>query len=138
MKIALVSVRKFDPCFPISLLCLHAYLKQRQPHHTIEIVDAAFEDPLNRILKGRYDLIGIGAMTGDYETATRLAKAIREQRPVPIILGGTHISKLPESFRDCFDVGVMGEGEEPLCELVSLYEKMTAPGPKEFAAISGL
>ena len=138
MKIALISVRNFDPCFPISLLCLHAYLKHRQPHHAVEIIDAAFEDPLERILNGGYDLVGLGAMTGDYETATRLAKAIRAQQSVPIVLGGTHISKLPESFRDCFDVGVLGEGEEPLCQLVSLYERTRNPGPKEFAAIPGL
>ena len=138
MKIALVSVRSFDPCFPTGLLCLHAYLKANNPDHQIDIIEAAFENPLQRIQEGSYDLVGISAMTSDYETATVLAQGIRASLTIPIVIGGVHISKLPESFRDCFDVGVIGEGEEPLCELIALYEKTAKPIPEQFQAIAGL
>jgi radical SAM superfamily enzyme YgiQ (UPF0313 family) len=139
MKIALVSVRPVDPCFPISLLCLQAYLKRYVPGVTIDIIDAAFEKPLDRIIGGNYDLIGISAMSAEYESAALLAKNIRlcETKPL-IVVGGVHITKLPESFRDCFDLGIMGEGEEPLSKLIVLLETNPHPSPDDLLKIPGL
>lgn len=42
---------------------------------------------------------------------------------VPIIIGGTHISTLPHSMKPCFDIGVIGEAEETILELMKYYEK---------------
>jgi anaerobic magnesium-protoporphyrin IX monomethyl ester cyclase len=139
MKIALLGTRKeTDSCFPIGLLSLAAFLKKFQPHHQIDIIEAAFEDPIKKAIEGQYDLVGITAMTPHYETATQYAKSIKATVNVPIILGGVHISKLPESLRDCFDVGVIGEGEQTFCELVALFERNPNAGPADLANIQGL
>jgi len=41
----------------------------------------------------------------------------------PVVLGGVHISTLPESLRPCFDIGVIGEGEETLTELADRMDR---------------
>ena len=138
MKIALINITDANSWFQIGLLCLQAYLKRQMPQHQVDIIEALFENPVRRVLAEKYDLVGISAMTAHYEAASLLAREIRAVSNAPIILGGVHISKLPESLRPCFDVGVVGEGEDTLCELVALYETSTTPSADQLAAINGL
>ena len=44
---------------------------------------------------------------------------------VPVIIGGAHVSALPQETMayDCFDVGVIGEGDYTTLELVKHIEK---------------
>ena len=108
---------------PLGLISIASYFKQRFLHHQIEIVDINFENPINKIFYSHYDLIGISSMTVQYEKATALARKVKDKSNIPIIIGGAHISTLPFSLRDCFDIGVIGEGEETFCNIVDLYEK---------------
>lgn len=137
MRIALLNLRDLDPCVPTSLLCLHAFVRARHPDVEVDIIDAGFGDPREAVLRGGYDLVGISAMTAEYEAATEFAWWAKKL-DIPIVVGGVHISKLPESLRSCFTVGVMGEGEEPLCDLITLYKRKSHPDPSDFAAIPGL
>jgi anaerobic magnesium-protoporphyrin IX monomethyl ester cyclase len=124
--------------FPVGLMSLAALLKRRFPQHQVEIVDSSFEDPYERITASKYDLIGLSSMTIEYEGATRLAKRLKEAIATPLIIGGVHVSTLPNSLRACFDVGVVGEGEETCCDVVSLYEAGTKPSPSLLRTIPGL
>ncbi len=69
------------------------------------------------------DLIGITAVTISINNAAQLAKYIKEKRfQSPIILGGPHVTAVPEETLNRFpefDFAVIGEGEETLLELVS-------------------
>ena len=47
----------------------------------------------------------------------RLAKKYN----LPVIVGGVHISMSPASLTEDMDVGVLGEGEETICDLVKLF-----------------
>jgi anaerobic magnesium-protoporphyrin IX monomethyl ester cyclase len=40
-----------------------------------------------------------------------------------VIIGGVHISFLPSSFKKCFDLGIVGEGELPLYHFMNLFMK---------------
>jgi len=63
----------------------------------------------------------MNAMTVNYGAAIGFAKNYKIKKSIPIIIGGVHISILPESFNECFDVGVIGEGEETFSELIELF-----------------
>jgi len=46
-------------------------------------------------------------------------------------MGGAHISAMPDALTDDMDVGVVGEGEETLAELMKLYEREKTFANKE-------
>jgi radical SAM superfamily enzyme YgiQ (UPF0313 family) len=83
------------------------------------------------------DLIGITYLStkkGSVETLTRMAKSLFPD--VPVVLGGSHPSFLPESSLEQTgaDFVVMGEGEETLADLIRRIEA----GDTRYADIPGL
>ena len=73
------------------------------------------------------DMVGITAMTPQVKEARAVAERIKAMLPdVPIVLGGVHATLLPRQTLqkfNCFDILVIGEGEETIVELVSRLEK---------------
>ena len=91
------------------------------------MVDASCpERPLDRIVNEVLSLdpafVGISAATMAIASASRLAMYLKAANSsVKIILGGPHISAVPEMTMkryDSFDIGVLGEGEETLIDLL--------------------
>jgi anaerobic magnesium-protoporphyrin IX monomethyl ester cyclase len=126
LKIALVSLQKdAERVPPVGLVYLASFLteKVRIPRENIKIIDKNFDDITSEILRFKPDLIGISAMTVQYQNAIELATGLKKMSPAPIIVGGVHISTLPSSLKKCFDVGVIGEGEQTLSELFELFLK---------------
>lgn len=68
----------------------------------------------------RPDFVGISSGTVDFGKATRLAGALKRSLDAPIIIGGPHVSAVPDDAMrsGSFDVGVVGEGEETIVELL--------------------
>jgi radical SAM superfamily enzyme YgiQ (UPF0313 family) len=65
------------------------------------------------------DVIAISSTSQDYGMAQQIASSAKEKNPKIItILGGHHVSYLPESMSEQFDIGVLGEGEETFSVLV--------------------
>ena len=60
-----------------------------------------------------------------YPVIKRVAKKIKRELNVPIIVGGIHATALPEVLikEDCFDMLCIGEGEEAMAELLEKMEK---------------
>lgn len=75
--------------------------------HHIEIIDEIFE-PVN--FDEPVDLVGITAMTYMAPRAYEIADAFR-QRGVPVVMGGIHVSSLPEEAKQHADAVVIGEAE---------------------------
>ncbi|MCX5855779.1 MAG: radical SAM protein [Deltaproteobacteria bacterium] len=123
LKIALLSVVDRISTIPYGLVSIATYLEKMNPSHETRIFDRAVHNIKKEILKFNPDIIGIGSMTLFYETAKEVAGEIREycSNTLPIIIGGVHITTLPQSFHRCFDIGVIGEGEITFYELVELY-----------------
>lgn len=118
MRAALVNlVRTRFSSLPIGLMSLAAFARRR---HAVEIIESDAGDPHAQLCAaGPYDVIGISAMTVEYERATRLARQIKVSHPAArIVIGGVHISTLPESFRPCFDLALPGEGERKFLDLL--------------------
>ncbi len=72
------------------------------------------------------DILGISATTPTFGSCLLTAQMFKKSLPkVPVIIGGAHVSALPQETMayDCFDVGVIGEGDYTTLELVKHIEK---------------
>ena len=58
------------------------------------------------------DIVGISSVTQNYNLAKNYAEYAQSQG-IPVIIGGVHISMLPESLSEYMDVACLGEGEKP-------------------------
>jgi len=85
------------------------------------------EDVAKQVLEIKPDIIGISAMTPQIDRAWEIARLSKEKLPsTKIILGGVHVSILPEESinKEFIDIVVTGEGEHTMKDLViSLRDK---------------
>jgi len=82
-------------------------------------------------------VIGITANTPQVKQAWRTAKAIKEVYDCPIVLGGPHVSVLPEESceKPYIDIVVRGEGEDAWIDICSRVETFLANQP-EFSTLA--
>lgn len=87
-----------------------------------------------RILNENPEIVGITCNSGNMDTVKLLVKRLKPSR-VPIILGGSHPTALPEqSIRYCdADMVVMGEGELTLTAVLDCLDQ-----GKDVSAVPGL
>lgn len=112
---------------PIGLCSLAASV--RKYGFEVAILDAynlglSTQATVKKIMEFSPTHVGITASTSYVFFAAKLAKMIREdQHQIVTIIGGSHLSAMPhetmEKFPD-FDIGVIGEGEETIVELLNL------------------
>lgn len=118
MKLCLVNTgTRFYP--PMGLGYIASYLKKYGGYNT-EIIDfIESQDQLNNAIKeSSPDIVGFTAVTSNYQYVTKLAEGLRHKTDVPFIIGGPHISAMPESMAKVFDIGVIGEGEQTTLEIM--------------------
>jgi radical SAM superfamily enzyme YgiQ (UPF0313 family) len=82
---------------------------------------------LEKIMKraGEFDLIGISSITASYNTAARMAAAIRKEFPkIPLAIGGAHAWACDEEVlrKSDFDFVVHKEGELTTLEMLHAIE----------------
>ena len=106
---------------PLGLAYIASHL--RAHGHECRIIDGIAEpiglDHLAEIAC-RYDVVGVTVVTAYALRAIELVAAIKARWPSPpVIVGGPHVSALPESLlARGADMAVIGEGEETMRELV--------------------
>jgi radical SAM superfamily enzyme YgiQ (UPF0313 family) len=64
------------------------------------------------------DIIGITSVSQYYGQAMQLANLVKHYTNSPVIMGGIHISALPQTLTKDMDVGILGEGEQTIVDLV--------------------
>lgn len=99
--------------------------------YSADIIDALplrmKNDELARnIAERRPKYVGISACTMDIEAGSDLSKRLKSiDKDIVTIVGGPHVTAIPEDamrqFRD-FDIAVIGEGEETICDLLDSLE----------------
>jgi radical SAM superfamily enzyme YgiQ (UPF0313 family) len=80
----------------------------------------------------RSDLVGISSITSTAPRAYSIAEQVRK-KGIPVVIGGSHVTFLPDEALKYVDYVVRGEGEETLLELVDSIQD-----GKHFADILGL
>lgn len=124
---------------PLGLCYLSSTIKQAG--HSATIIDCDVEELpdqqiIDLILSCHPDLVGITAATTVFHNAQKIAQAIKQSKNIPIVLGGPHITLMPEHAMQstpAIDYGVSGEGEETFKELV-----IALASQQEVEAIQGL
>lgn len=115
---------------PVNLCYLAA--ATRKAGFETGIIDSPFlgkkiKEVTQEIIAKSPEYVGITATTCSVFNAGMLAKGIKEHNPdIVTILGGVHISALPEKTMKVFkdiDFGVIGEGEETIVRLLHACEK---------------
>ncbi len=99
---------------PIGLAYLASYLRANVDPLEIKIANTCSERMLNDF---RPDMVGISSVTQNFGLAKRYAGMCKAAGSF-VVAGGVHITLLPHNLTADMDVGVIGEGEETLLDLV--------------------
>lgn len=106
-----------------SYLRSHGYPVDILDVHALKISP---DEMINRVRKSGADIVGITTTTIGWPGAVEASELVRKALPKAlIIVGGPHLSVYPEeslSF-DSIDMGVQGDGEETLLEIVQAIEQ---------------
>ncbi|MBN1793658.1 MAG: cobalamin-dependent protein [Candidatus Omnitrophica bacterium] len=101
----------------------------RDKRHDSFIIDAeaeqlTTEQTIKRLINIDPDVVGISAATVAIYSAASLAERFKKRKKsTPVIIGGPHITAIPGETMRCFpgfDIGVIGEGECALAELLDV------------------
>ncbi len=125
---------------PLGLAYLAAVLEENG--YDVRILDCSIGISLSQLMghlkEYQPDVVGITSTTPAFPDARRTAEGVRQILPkAVIVLGGAHVSAVSENALsdDCFDVGVIAEGELTMLELVRQIE---GDGLSDLTGIAGL
>jgi radical SAM superfamily enzyme YgiQ (UPF0313 family) len=137
MKILLVepNIDGYAMMPTMSLAVLKAYISEKT-NHQAKIVDLIFhkkdwkEYLKEKLEKEKPDLIGISILSFNYLQAIKIARFIKENFNIKILVGGVHVILSPEEVirNKEFDIICTGEGEEVIKEI--LNKKLNCKGIK--------
>lgn len=138
LVVGLVLATRFDKGYshsfgPLGLGYLAASVRRHLPG-----VKVVMKERLEELLAAKPDLVGISAQTENYAIAVQYAQRIKAELKVPVVLGGVHVTMLPESMHEAFDVGVVGEGEVTFVELLRSFMQHHGLRRGALKAIAGL
>ncbi|MBU0533495.1 MAG: B12-binding domain-containing radical SAM protein [Candidatus Omnitrophica bacterium] len=116
--------------FPLGIGYIASYLIKYGGHevrlYEPEAQKLTIRDIKEIIKSFKPDIVGITCSTANFTRAIELAKLCRANSAAKIILGGVHVSAIPEFVMsenaDCLDCVVVGEGEKTMLELVEAYQ----------------
>ncbi|MFH1470440.1 MAG: radical SAM protein [Candidatus Micrarchaeota archaeon] len=83
------------------------------------------------------DLVCLSSVTQNYDFAKGYAQIAKSfDKKLPVIIGGVHISTLPQTLDKNMDLGILWEGEETIVELAETLEGGLSPS--KLKKINGL
>ncbi len=141
MKILFVNLAGTDDEPPFGYLYMASYLRENGGYRDINILETTFEDAIRDIARINPDIIGLSSTSLFYRDIIRIADKIRRYpgtKNKVIIIGGSHITAIPNSIAPVFDVGVVGEGEETLLEIVRVIDKKQEISDRDLSKIRGI
>jgi len=122
---------------PLGLGYIASYLRKYADIKDIAIVEKD-DDLFGSIVRQRPDIVGIGSVSVLFNNATKLAERIKQELDIPVIIGGQHITSIPQTLPAPFNVGVVGEGEQTMLELIKTFERDGGFGKEALGGIKGV
>lgn len=121
---------------PPSLQYLAGYLLGNQ---LVSEKDVLFANSAEEILVFKPHVLGIGSVSQCFANAVAVAQVVRKMQPECwTVIGGYHISALPHTLPEVFDVGVVGEGELTFADIIRLRQEHATPPVYALSGIRGL
>lgn len=92
-------------------------------YFSVPFLSKMFDDSkqvIRDIVKYKPDLLAFSVFVDNYQWCLNIARKVKKELDILIILGGIHPTSVPEICiaEDCVDMLCLGEGEYPLLELV--------------------
>jgi len=120
--------------FPIGLCYLASYAEK---YCTTEL-EIKLYDGTVRAEEIDAHIVGISSMSRYIPRAAALATELKKRGHCTVLLGGPHITALPHTLHEAFDVGVIDEGEETFLELLRIYAAHGSLPPHLLADVKGI
>jgi anaerobic magnesium-protoporphyrin IX monomethyl ester cyclase len=135
-RLALILATKDLPGYnffdPLGLAYLKSYTGAELPS-----VDVRIFQHMDALIESRPDCVGIGSTTQDFAVAQQYVRRAHEEIGCPVLLGGVHISLLPETL-PYGAIGCIGEGEETLTDLMRIFLRRHKFEPTDLSRVNGL
>ncbi len=103
-------------------------------HFEFRVVDRDVENTIRLFTP---DIVAITAVSPNFNRAVAYAR-IAKQYGLPVIMGGVHISALPSSLTDDMNVGIIGEGERTIVDLLHIFEDESCLHPDALYRVQGI
>lgn len=119
-KICLYCAKyEFEPLriSPLGIGYIASYLIQ---HGLIQEDNIRIVDNLNEAIEFEPDILGVSSVSQVIREARKFAKECKEGTGCLTVLGGYHVTAVPENLPEEFDIGVLSEGELTFAEIVGL------------------
>lgn len=112
-----VEVEQRQPCLGLGYLVSALRKRFGWEFFDFRIIDRDIEKEAKKF---RPDIVLMSSVTQNFNVAINYARLLKQEH-IPVIIGGIHISMMFSSLDPCFDVGVIGEGEQTIVELIELF-----------------
>lgn len=121
---------------PLGIGYMISVMRQKFGNDAIEfrVINSDLE---KNIIEFKPDIVGISSVTMNYNIAKEHAK-VAKAHGIPVLIGGYHISYIPESMTEDMDIGVIGEGELTICELIDMFMRKKSFDASELGKINGI
>ena len=123
----------FNKIEPSGLLYMASYLEKYLNFENVIIAE-----DVETLIREKPDLVGISTYSTYIGRAGEIANRVKEESGVPVIIGGPHVTLYPDYLPEHCDIGVIGEGEQTMAELLELYLKEKTFEPHELRKIRGI
>ncbi|HPZ07418.1 MAG TPA: radical SAM protein [Candidatus Eremiobacteraeota bacterium] len=136
MKLGLIRAagkNETSPYEPLGLLYIASYLEKY-----MNFKDVIITENIDTLLKEKPDIAGISIYTIYLSEAEEIINKIKEELGIPVIVGGPHVTLLPDFLPDKSDIAVIGEGEQTILELLELYLREKKFDPYHLVKIPGI
>lgn len=119
--------------YPTGIGYIASYVEKYLPE-----IETIIEVNPQRLLESQPDIIGISSVSATFNNAIELSKKIKNKFNIPIIIGGHHITALPNHLHETMDIGVLAEGEETTLKILNLILKNKLYDENELSKIDGI
>jgi len=122
---------------PLGVAYIPAYLRQYLGYDNtvVELSESGFFEDIR---KHDPDIVGFSCVTRHYNQFLDLARRVKAELGVPAILGGHHITPIPHTLPEEFDLAVLGEGEQTMLEVMKLFLENGKFCPEKLRKINGI
>ena len=138
MRVALFQAHHPDRPYQQSLPALGLGYLMAYAKRWSRSLDIRFCPTEQDLLSSRADVVAISTTSENFGEAQRVAATVREAFAPTVAVGGSHITALPLTLPQCFDLGVLGEGEPTFLELIQLCQARGKPAAADLAGIAGI